>query len=203
MCGAKLMKTLESLVKKALEYKEKGLSEKEISDELHLSVDTVVWLLTKGKAAEQPPVDVKIGWRSIGVFGTRIGNLASILVNIAHEELAKQNESCDAIVGIAINGIPLATLMSEQMEKELIIYRPSTERYGAGAFGSNYASVDGKKVIVVDDVLSTGDTIRNAINDVLERDGKPLVAMVLVNKTDMNDIDGVPLRALVRARAIA
>ena len=35
------MKSIDSLAKKAHEYKEKGLSEKEIGDELHLSPDGI------------------------------------------------------------------------------------------------------------------------------------------------------------------
>src|SRR5437899_2010124 len=42
------MKDVNAIAKKALEYKEKGLSEREIADELHLSPETVTWLLTRG-----------------------------------------------------------------------------------------------------------------------------------------------------------
>src|SRR5437879_53767 len=61
------MKSIDALVKKAIELKEKGLSDKEIGDELHLSPETVTWLLSRGVGGGAPPKDVKIGWRSIGV----------------------------------------------------------------------------------------------------------------------------------------
>jgi len=109
----------------------------------------------------------------------------------------------DSIVGIAINGIPLAALMSEELERELIIYRPSQERHGkGGAFSSNYASPQGKKVLIVDDVVSTGDTIKATISDVHDAGGTVVLAVVLVNKTAQDEIAGVPLRALIRARSI-
>src|SRR3989304_3839612 len=76
------MKSIDALVKKALEYKEKGLSDKEIGDELHLSPETVTWLLTRGMRGEAPPKDVKIGWRSIGVYGNRIGFMAAGLTGL-------------------------------------------------------------------------------------------------------------------------
>ena len=41
------MKSIEELYKKALELKNKGISDKEISTELHLSVNTVTWLLSQ------------------------------------------------------------------------------------------------------------------------------------------------------------
>src|SRR3990172_9102347 len=131
------MKSIDALVKKALEYKEKGLSEKEIGDELHLSGETVTWLLTRGVKGGEPPKDVKIGWRSLGVYGNRIGFAAAAMTDIILEETEKRQMDADSILGIAINGIPLAALMSEELGKELIIYRPSQERHGkGGAFSS-------------------------------------------------------------------
>ena len=198
------MKSIDAIAKRALEYKEKGLSEKEIADELHLSTETVVWLLTRGVKGGQPPKDVKIGWRSLGVFGNRIGFVGAAMTDIILEELEKRSLDADAIVGIAINGIPLATVISEELGKELCIYRPSQERHGkGGAFSSNYASVEGKKVVLVDDVVSTGETLKGAVADVHAAGGTPALAVVLVNKTGHDDLDGTPLRALIRARAIA
>jgi len=197
------MKDVNAIAKRAMEYKEKGLSEKEIADELHLSAETVTWLLTRGVKGGEPPKDVKIGWRSVGVFGNRIGFMAAAMSDIALEELEKRQMDADSIVGVAINGIPLAALMSEELERELIIYRPSQERHGkGGAFSSNYASPQGKKVLIVDDVVSTGDTIKATISDVHDAGGTVVLAVVLVNKTAQDEIAGVPLRALIRARSI-
>src|SRR3989475_5847785 len=165
------MKSVDALAKKAAEYKEKGLSEKEIGDELHLSPETVMWLLTGGMKGGEPPKDVKIGWRSVGVFGARIGFLAAAMTDIILEEAEKSGGEPDVIAGVAINGIPYATMISEDMGKELAIYRPSETRHGGGAGSSNYAPVEGKKVVIIDDVVSSGDTISGAINAVQEAHG--------------------------------
>ncbi len=197
------MKSIDALVRKAMEYKEKGLGEKEIGDELHLSPETVTWLLTRGVRGEAPPKDIKIGWRSVGVFGARIGFISAAMTDVILEELEKRDTEIDSILGIAINGIPFATLVSEDMGKELVVFRPTQSRPEAGAFSSNYAGVDGKRVVIVDDVLSTGETIRGAIRETQEAGGQVILTVVLVNKTDQDDVDGVPLRALIRARGIA
>ncbi len=197
------MKSIDALVRKAMEYKEKGLNEKEIGDELHLSSETVTWLLTRGVKGEAPPRDIKIGWRSVGVFGNRIGFISAALTDVVLEEMEKRGLDVDSILGIAINGIPYATLISEDMGKELVVYRPAAERHKGGAFSSNYAGVDGKNVVIVDDVISTGETIRGSIKEVQEAGGQAVLAIVVVNKTEQDDVDGVPLRALIRARGIA
>src|SRR5207244_10979527 len=115
------MKCWNAIAKKGLDYKEKGLSEKEIADELHLFPETVTWLLTRGVKGGEPPKDVKIGWRSIGVYGNRIGFMAAAMSDIALEEMEKRQMDADGVIGVAINGIPLAALISEELGKELII----------------------------------------------------------------------------------
>src|SRR3989304_3393117 len=168
------MKDVNAIAKRALEYKERGLSEKEVAHQLPLSPETVTWLLTRGVKGGEPPKDVKIGWRSLGVYGNRLGFVAAAMSDIALEEMEKRQIDADAILGIAINGIPLAALISEELGKELIIYRPSQGRHGkGGAFSSNYAAPQGKKVVIVDDVVSTGDTLRAAIKAVPGGGGTP------------------------------
>lgn len=192
---------LKKLIERAKNLKEKGLSESDIGDELHLTREVVNWLLTEGEKGEFPPSDVKIGWRSIGVYGKRIEFLSYILADIIEEEEKKRNEHYDTILGISVNGIPLACFISSIMDREFAIYRPSIERHG-GAFGSNYAGVEGKNVVIVDDVLSTGITVKGAIKEIRENGGNPKLVVVITNKTGMNEIEGVPLRAMIRARSI-
>ena len=198
------MKSVDELANKALEFKKRGLTEKEIGDELHLSPETVTWLLTRGVKSGDIPKDVKIGWKSVGVYGARMGYLAAAMTDIVAEEGEKTKAEPDTILGIAINGIPYATLISEALGKELAIYRPTGERHGGGgAFSSNYANVDGKRVVLIDDVMSTGDTLAEAIQEIQALGGKPMLCIVLVNKTAKNEILGVPVRGLIRARILS
>lgn len=196
--------TIETLIKKALNLHEKGLSEREICNELHLSQQTVEWLLAKGlkrEAPEGPPADVKLGWRSIGVMPHRMQAVAQIMADIILEEAAKHDFEPQTIGGLAINGISLATLTAEVLEVELLVIRTDKESTSA-LFGSNYAGAQGKQVVLVDDVVSSGTTMRTAIDEVAEAGGRVVLAIALVNKTAENTINGVPLRALIRARAI-
>ncbi|MFW6040496.1 MAG: orotate phosphoribosyltransferase-like protein [Thermoplasmatota archaeon] len=198
------MNGIDALVEKAKKYKERGLKEKEIAVELNISPDTVTWLLTRDIKEKKPPVDVQIDWESIGVYGTRIGFLASIFSDLILEEMRKMDEDFEVVVGVAINGIPLAVLISEHLGKELAIYRPGEKERsrGGGAFSSNYTNVDGKKVIIIDDVVSTGETMEGAITDVEEEGGEPVLSVVTVKKNNKSEIMGVPLTSLINARPI-
>jgi len=192
---------IEKLVKRVKELKAKGYSQKEISSDLHLSIDTVSWLLSGAPSTESPPSDVKIGWRSVGVFGSRIKHLSDIFVDIIKEELPDES-GYDTIMGIAINGIPYASFISNNLGKELAVYKPATEPGKGGQFSSNFSGVNGKKVIIIDDVLSTGTTLRGALEEVERQGGKVVLICVLMNKTQNNVVSDTPLRALLRARSI-
>ena len=189
------MKEVESLINKALKYKESGLTEHEIADELNVSKETVSWLLSKGKD-KKPSGDIKVGWRSVGVYPSRIGFISDALCDIIMEEC----EEVDTVVGIAINGIPYACSVADKLGLEMSVFRPHHSK--AGAFSSNYASVKGKKVLFVDDVVGTGNTFKSAIKAAKAEKAKSVMCLSVVNKTAMDKIGDVPLRALIRARVI-
>lgn len=195
------MKSVEELAKIAKQLKEKGMSDKDIATEMHLSLNTVIWLLSGESKSKEIPNDVKIGWRSIGVYGNRIYNLAEIMADIIEEETFADEKDIDTIVGVTINGIPYATFISDILGKELAIYRPLTQK-SQGAFSSNYAKVTGKRVVLIDDVISTGETITKAIEAVKAEKGEVALIVVITNKTGKDDVLGVPLRSLIRARLI-
>ena len=206
------MTGIDKLVNKVKALHEKGESDREIATELHLSIETVTWLLTRDIQNENPPADVKIGWRSIGVYPTRSRHIAEIMVDIIDEELDNMDDEAynddddevdiDAIVGISHNGAFLGPLVAESLDVEYILFRPDAKEMKTGLFGSNYAGVEGKNVVLIDDVLSTGDTMKHAIEDVKKEGGNPILALVLVNKRSENMINGTPLRALIRARVV-
>ncbi len=201
------MKGIESIAKRAMELKKSGMNDKEIARELHLSENTIVWLLTKGVKSQTAPTDtpqdVKIGWKSVGVFGGRISMMASILADILLEEAENGEYEIQTAVGLAINGIPLATHISNELDIEFAVYRPPQKKEMVGALSSNYAGVKGKNIVVVDDVIGTGETMIKTIEDLKSMGASPKLILIIVNKTQMRDIDGVPIRSVVRASTLS
>lgn len=197
------MVEVRELARRARELSEKDLSDREIADELHLSVDTVRYLVEQGEDGALPPSDVKIGWRSLGVSGTRVGLMSEILADIIMEEMGNRKETCSAVAGIALNGVPFATYISERMFLDLAVYKPPAERGKAGgSISANYATVKGKRTVIIDDVVTTGATAEEAVKDIREAGGLPVLIVVIVNKSSLNEIAGVPLRGLIRARSM-
>lgn len=197
------MVDVKELARQARELNEKGLSDRDIADELHVSVDTVQYLIEQGEDGGLPPSDVKIGWRTLGVSGTRIALMSDILTDIVEEELGRMGVEAQAVLGIALNGVPFATYISENLGLDLAVYKPPIERgKSGGSISANYASIGGKRTVIIDDVLTTGATVDEAIKDVRQAGGEPILIVVIVNKSSRNEIGGVPMRGLIRARSM-
>ena len=56
--------------------------------------------------------------------------------------------------------------------------------------------------MIIDDVLSTGQTMNKTINAIRSAGGEVVLVIVLVNKTMRNEIEGVPLRGVIRAVSV-
>ena len=189
---------------KAKELKDKGQTNREIGHEMHLGQPTIDWLLAKqasGNFDEAPPPDVKVGWRTIGVSGSRIQAIAEIMADVILEEQDNLGFELDMVAGVTNNGIPLATMVSDLLGVDFGMIRPSREGTQIN-YASNYAGLKGKNIVLIDDVVSSGSTAEEVIKFVRAREGVPVLAMVLINKKADNKIDDVPLRALIRARPV-
>ncbi len=189
---------------KAKELKDKGQTNREIGHEMHLGQPTIDWLLAKQASEnfdEAPPPDVKVGWRTIGVSGSRIQAIAEIMADVILEEQDNLGFELDMVAGVTNNGVPLATMVSDLLGVDFGMIRPSREGTHIN-YASNYAGLKGKNIVLIDDVVSSGSTAEEVIEFVRAREGVPVLAMVLINKKADNQIDDVPLRALIRARPV-
>ncbi len=186
--------SVEELKTKTAELRAKGLNTQQIADELSVSQTTVQWLSNES-ITESPPDDVRIGWRTIGARAARIEAIGLILADIIDEELGGD---VDTIVGISLNGIAFAQSLAGHIDADFAIYR-SVDEDGSGHLSNKYGNVAGRDVAVIDDVLSTGSTMRRTIEALRSEGANVCLCMVLVNKTERNDVEGVPLRGLIRA----
>ncbi|MFL2979450.1 MAG: orotate phosphoribosyltransferase-like protein [Candidatus Thalassarchaeaceae archaeon] len=176
------------------ELRSKGLNTQQIADEMSLSQTTIKWLSSGGVGSEDRPDDIRVGWRSIAVKAGRIEAISFVFCDILEEEIG---DDVDTIVGISINGIAFAQAIGGQLDLDLAVSRSISED-GGGHISEVFADVEGKRCVVVDDVLSGGTTMTKTVNNLRAAGAEVKLCMVLANKSHRNEIDGVPLRGLVR-----
>ena len=192
----------QKLIEKAFELRNRGFKTGEIADELNVSKDTARWLIlqgtdkTKEQSEEKAPLDFAINWNSLGGSSTRMS-----YVSAAMADMALQHGDVEVVVGITVSGIPFATMMAEILDADMAVFHPikhRKEKEAKGAVSSNFASVEGKKLIIVDDVITSGGTIGEAINVFKSLGAEPLAAVVLIDKKGLQEVEKVPVESLIR-----
>lgn len=197
------MRSLTELIKKAQDLKAKGLSTYEIADELKVQPDTVVWLLLRGaaKAKTPAPYDIFVDWSPIGSSVKRLSLLGWALADLIQDAIGrKELDEPDVIVGIEGSGMVLGVMLAERLEKPFASLKPQrlAEKKIPGPINPSFASVENRKALIVDGVMRAGETIRIAIQTLQEVGSKPTGVAVLANKSGKDNVDGVPLKALLQ-----
>jgi pyrimidine operon attenuation protein / uracil phosphoribosyltransferase len=120
--------------------------------------------------------------------------LARVLDRIAHQILERTRGGTDTVLmGIATRGVPLARRLAERIRSfeglampvgslDITLYRDDLRLRGARAVGHTdvpAAGIDGRRVILVDDVLFSGRTVRAAL-DALGDLGRPRAVQLAV-----------------------
>lgn len=191
----------EKLIKKAYELRNRGFTTGEIADELNVSKDTARWLILQGTdkrkgEKEKAPLDFAINWKSLGGSSVRMK-----YVSAAMTDMALEHGEPEVIVGVAMSGIPFATMMADIIEADISVFHPIKHRKeedAHGAVSSNFAAVKNRRVVIVDDVITSGRTINEAINVYRDLGAQPLAAVVLIDKKGINELDEVPVRSLIQ-----
>ncbi len=119
--------------------------------------------------------------------------ISRAITRIAHEIL-EHNEGADhvALVGVVRRGVPLAQRIAEQIYKiegvkvpfgslDISFYRDDVTRTIAPVLHSTNIpfSVDAKNIVLVDDVLYTGRTVRAALDALMDY-GRPKTVQLAV-----------------------
>lgn len=202
------MRSLDQLIRKAQEFKAKGLTTQEISEELKVQADTVVWLLLRGKERlrRPAPIDLFVDWSQIGSSVRRLSLAGWALADLARESIMKEEfEQPDVIVAVEGSGMVLGMAVAEQLEKPLAAVKPQrvADTKLSGAINPSFAQIDNRKVLIVDAVMMEGETIRATIQTVRSVRAKPTGIVVLVNKSNRDNVDGVALKSLIQLFTIA
>ncbi|AAY80910.1 orotate phosphoribosyltransferase [Sulfolobus acidocaldarius] len=102
----------------------------------------------------------------------------------------------DMILGVVTGGVPFASFIACKLNKPMGYIR--AEKKGHGTERLLEADVDGKKVIVVDDVATTGGSILKAVEEVRKAGGKVEHALVIVDREEgaFEKLESVGIRLL-------
>jgi orotate phosphoribosyltransferase len=201
------MSSLDDLISRAKSLLGEGLSPGQIADELSLSMETVTWLLTQAKGTAAPK-DVHIDWTEVSGNAPLLEETAQMLLSryyTARTDTAEGSPAADVIIGIALSGIPLATVIAVQEAVKLAIYTPTKQNPNekfTGTISGNFAPVSGRRCLIVDDTITSGKTLRELVKYLKKHNATPVAICVIFDKRGIKDIEGVPVYSLFRISRI-
>lgn len=112
--------------------------------------------------------------RILPMYPTIMKNVAKL----ALEVLSK--ETFDLVVGIATGGIPLAAYISCLGDIPMTYVRKEEKKHGLQRLVE--ADVNGKKVVIIDDVATTGSTLLKAVKSVQHAGGIVKACFVVIDR---------------------
>ena len=171
-----------------------------------MSSETVTWLLTHAEktTAAPGPKDIAVDWSMVGRNAYRLGHISQALTDIIYETLDARDVSVDVVVGIALSGVPLASMAANDLCAELAVYTPSKQMLTTenkkvqGNLSANFSDVLDKECIIIDDVITSGKTLEETVEYLDEHGAKINAIAVLLDKKGTNEIAGVPVVSLLK-----
>src|SRR6056297_2953905 len=202
------MKNIDDLVESAADLAERGLSKGEIADELNVSRETASWLVERSGTGTTPkevpqsgPHDIHVDWSALGRDSNRLHHIGCAMADL----LSKQGEDVDLTIGIEKAGAPLATTVARELDTDLGTYAPSKHQWdddeseaSDGSFSRNFAQIRDRDCYVVDDTITSGNTMSETVEAIQQQGGNPVACVVLADKRGIEDIHGVPVYSLLQ-----
>ncbi len=200
------MSSLDELIAKARHLLSEGHSPGQIADELSLSQETVTWLLTQ-KKGDAAPRDVSIDWTVVSGNALLLDDVARLMLDRYHctAPAGETDLGAVAIVGIALSGVPLATLIAASEQARFAVYHPakhSPAENPTGSLSGNFASVANERCVIVDDVITSGRTMHEVVAYLRRQKATPVAIWVLFDKRGLSEVDGVPVYSVFRVSRI-
>jgi orotate phosphoribosyltransferase len=203
------VKNVDDLIESARDLSERGFSKGEIADELNVSRETASWLVkrSQGTGQSQPTEesgdlsDIHVDWSVLGRDSARLTYTGKSMADL----LTKQGVDVDLTVGVEKAGTPIATVVAQTLDTDIATYTPRKHQWEdgdiekfQGTLSRNFADIRDRECYIVDDIITSGTTMSEAITAIKERGGKPAACVVLVDKNGIDKLEGVPVYSLIQ-----
>ncbi len=197
---------------KIIELRRKGYTTEEIANLLNLHPDTVEYILASYGVSERKREEKehkKEAPARFDVYLDRsvVARRPAILDKVAEgasiylRELIDEGvlEEPEVIVGFNPDGFAVALAVAKAMMKPVGYI---DMRLSSASIDPLFSDIVDKKVLLIDDVVSSGEVVGRIISVIRNVGAIPIGVFVLVNKSGKNDISGVPLFSLFELRIL-
>ena len=105
-----------------------------------------------------------------------------VISTIAEELYKKIGADVTAVAAAGYGGIPLASVIAEKYKLKLILVRDEPKKHGKIKFIDGYVPNNEDKIVIVDDVFTTGGSLRKIIEVLRMTEAEILGSYVVVKR---------------------
>lgn len=109
----------------------------------------------------------------------RFESQPELLSNIADHMTKFVPEDIDALAGLEMGGIPVATAISLKSARPVVFVRKKPKDYGTCRIAEGFESLKEKRICIVEDVVTTGGQILLSVED-LRKEGAVVDTVICV-----------------------
>ena len=110
-----------------------------------------------------------------------------VILNALADELAKKIPKSANVVAVSgYGGLPLGAVICSRFDKKLCAVRGKEKKHGKGGFIDGYVPTKKDQVVIVDDVLTSGGSIREVMENLKSIDINAIMAVVVVKRAEPN-----------------
>jgi orotate phosphoribosyltransferase len=89
----------------------------------------------------------------------------------------------EVLAGLELGGVPLAVVLSSRTSLPVCFVRKQAKKYGTARLAEG-AEVEGRKVLVIEDVVTTGGQVALSTQDLRDRGAKITTALCAIDRRD-------------------
>lgn len=119
--------------------------------------------------------------------------------------LREIGDPVEKIAGVPVSGLPLATAVSMKLNRPLIFVRKGRKHHGGEKLVEGFLN-PGERVVLVDDVTTTGGSLEGAAHGIREEGGKVEHAVIVIDREEggrkrLSD-EGIALHACMKVGGV-
>lgn len=140
-----------------------------------------------------------IDLRVIPSFPDAFHKISTYSTNFIKENIGEKN--IERVAGIPVAGIPFGSIIAYSLQKPFVYIRKGVRRHGRQRRIEGVLA-PGDRVLLIDDLITTGLSLRKAVNSITAEGGIVNNALVLLDREEGGkerlEKDGVKLDALLK-----
>jgi orotate phosphoribosyltransferase len=107
----------------------------------------------------------------------------ALLAAVAHAAIPLIPAGTEVLAGLELGGVPVATALSLATGLPVAFVRKEAKKYGTAKLAEG-AAIDGRRVLIVEDIVTTGGQVMLSARDLRERGALLLGALCVIDRSE-------------------